>query len=57
MAVMKISDGPRYKKTGSPTQKRERQMRQVLSSILDELLPSLAKPCKEREGLLYHRRK
>jgi hypothetical protein len=50
MAAMKISDGPRYKRTGSPTHKRERQMKQISSSIFEELLSTQANPRQERES-------
>jgi hypothetical protein len=38
MGRMKISDGPQYKKTGSPLQKQQRRVQQVANRIFSERL-------------------
>jgi len=38
MGRMKIDDGPRYKKTGSPLQKRQRRVQEVADGIFAQLL-------------------
>ncbi|HXG22769.1 MAG TPA: hypothetical protein VNN62_27305 [Methylomirabilota bacterium] len=43
MGVMKIVDGPRYKKTGSPSQKQQQRIPSVLFA---ELLPHTTKRVK-----------
>lgn len=46
MGAMKIVDGPRYKKTGSPLQKQRRRIQGITSVIFAELLPYTTKSMK-----------
>ncbi|HXG19220.1 MAG TPA: hypothetical protein VNN62_09135 [Methylomirabilota bacterium] len=46
MGAMKIVDGPRYKKTGSPSQKQQRRIQGITSVIFAELLPHTTKRIK-----------
>ncbi len=39
MAAMKISAWPRYKKTGSPTEKKRRETEKIHDLLFAELLP------------------
>lgn len=39
MGAMKIEDSPRYKRTGSPLQKKQRKVAKVATLIFAELLP------------------
>jgi hypothetical protein len=39
MGAMKIAEWPKYKKTGSPTEKKRRQIRLVVDRIFAEILP------------------
>jgi hypothetical protein len=39
MGARKIVEWPRYRKTGSPTDKKRRQMQRVIDCIFAELLP------------------
>jgi hypothetical protein len=56
MGRMKITAGPRYQKTGSPTQKKDRQIRLLMTAIFQELASAQVKPHEKQEGLLYRRR-
>lgn len=56
MGRMKITAGPRYQKTGSPTQKKDRQIRLLMTAIFQELASAQVKPHEEQGGLLYRRR-
>ncbi len=38
MGVMEIAEGPKYKKTGSPTEKKQRQIQQITTLIFADLL-------------------
>lgn len=39
MGALKIEDGPKYKRTGSPLQKKQRKVAKVATLIFAELLP------------------
>lgn len=39
MSARKIVEWPKYRKTGSPTEKQRRQMQHVMDHIFAELLP------------------
>ena len=39
MGLRKIVEWPKYKKTGSPTEKKQRQTQHVIDRIFAELLP------------------
>jgi hypothetical protein len=41
MAKMKISDGPRYQKTGSPSQKKARKLAEIMTLIINDALSSV----------------
>jgi hypothetical protein len=47
MGAMKIVDGPRYKKTGSPSQKQQRRIQGITSVIFAELLPHTTKSIQQ----------
>lgn len=48
MGMMKIDDGPRYKKTGTPLQKKQRKVAQIATLVFADLLPSLSRTRRER---------
>ena len=48
MGVMKIADGPRYKKTGTPLQKKQRKVAQIATLVFADLLPSVSRATRER---------
>jgi hypothetical protein len=48
MGVMKIGDGPRYKKTGTPLQKKQRKVAQIATLVFADLLPSVGRAMRER---------
>ncbi|MGE0680510.1 MAG: hypothetical protein AB7P69_06320 [Candidatus Binatia bacterium] len=41
MAKMKISDGPRYQKTGSPSQKKAHKLAEIMTLIIKDALSSV----------------
>jgi len=47
MGVMKIGDGPRYKKTGTPRQKKQRKVAQIATLVFADLLPSVSRAMRE----------
>jgi hypothetical protein len=47
MGRMKIGEGPRYKKTGSPSQKKQRRVAQIATSLFADLLPSATRVIRE----------
>jgi hypothetical protein len=51
MATIKISAGPRYQKTGSPTQKKDRKLREIMALIMNDALFSAGKK-SEAQSLL-----
>jgi hypothetical protein len=57
MGVMKIKAGPRYKKTGSPIQKRQQKIREIASVVFAEMLPHVThltkRKVKKSVGLSY----
>jgi len=52
MGAMKIENGPRYKRTGSPLQKKQRQVAKVATLIFAELLPYATSRAEHREPKL-----
>jgi hypothetical protein len=48
MGVMKIKAGPRYKKTGSPIQKRQQKIREIASVVFAEMLPHVTRMTKRK---------
>jgi hypothetical protein len=40
MAAMKITEWPRYKKTGSPTEKKRHEAERIAALLFAEVLPS-----------------
>ena len=40
MAAMKISEGPRYRKTGSPSQKKARKLAEIMALVMNDALSS-----------------
>ena len=40
---MKISAGPRYQKTGSPSQKKARKIAEIMTLVIDDALLSATK--------------
>jgi hypothetical protein len=46
MGAMKISDGPRYKKTGTPLQKQHKKVQRIAALIFSELLPHTTQKIK-----------
>jgi hypothetical protein len=43
MAKMKISGGPRYQKTGSPSQKKARKLAEIMTLVINDALSSAAR--------------
>ncbi len=52
MGVMKISTGPRYTPLGSPTERRDREVRQLVQRIVAEVL---TQPRQKRACHKYQR--
>ncbi len=52
MAAMRISVGPRYQKTGSPSQKKARRIAEIMTLVMDEALtqPKLKADRQTREN-------
>jgi hypothetical protein len=38
MATIKISEGPRYKKNGSPSQKKARKLAEIMTLVMNDAL-------------------
>lgn len=50
MAKMKISGGPRYQKTGSPSQKKARKLAEIMALIINEALSATDRRI-DRQGM------
>lgn len=48
MAAIRISVGPRYQKTGSPSQKKARRIAEIMALVIDEALTQ-PKPKADRQ--------
>jgi hypothetical protein len=48
MGVMKIGDGSKYKKTGTPLQKKQRQVAQIATVVFADLLPTATRALREK---------
>jgi hypothetical protein len=48
MGEMKIKEGPQYKKTGSPLQKRQQKMGKIASLVFAEVLPHITGLTKQK---------
>lgn len=42
MATIKISEGPRYQKTGSPSQKKARKLAEIMTLVMNDVLSRAA---------------
>ncbi len=50
MGAMKIGEWPKYKRTGSPTEKKQRQIQQVTTLIFADLLSHRTENGKEKRS-------
>jgi hypothetical protein len=48
MGMMKITDGPKYKKKGAPLQKEQQQISRIAALVFADLLPSMNETMPER---------
>lgn len=50
MGVMKIAEWPKYKKTGSPTEKKKRQVQQITTLIFADLFSRCTENGKQQQS-------
>ncbi len=53
MGMMRIVTGPKYKKTGTPLQKKQRNIAQIATLVFAELLPSVNK-ARQKKATTSH---
>ncbi|MBI3798449.1 MAG: hypothetical protein HY268_15990 [Deltaproteobacteria bacterium] len=48
MGVMKIGDGSKYQKTGTPLQKKQRRVAQIATVVFADLLPAATSAIRKK---------